>query len=67
MVLFILEQPGVKRNEDEVSEAEAEGPETLVKSEPATDVKVEAVEEHGWQSVEEEADAAEDGIVQDEI
>jgi NADP-dependent 3-hydroxy acid dehydrogenase YdfG len=67
MVLFILEQAGVKRKEDEESELEAEAPETLVKSEQAADVKVEAVEDHGWQSVEEEADAAEDGIVQDEI
>jgi len=68
MVLFILEQPGAKRrDDDEQAGVEAEVPEAPTKSENAADEKVEAVEEHGWQSIEEEGDAAEEGIVQDEI
>jgi NADP-dependent 3-hydroxy acid dehydrogenase YdfG len=68
MVLFILDQPGMKRrDDDEQAGVEAEVPGAPAKSENAADVKVEAVEEHGWQSVEEEAEAADEGIVQDEI
>jgi NADP-dependent 3-hydroxy acid dehydrogenase YdfG len=67
MVLFILEQPGLKGKGDEPVEADMGASEEPAEGGNAADVKTEAGEGHGWQSVEEEADAAEEGIVQDEI
>ena len=65
MVLFILEQSRLNSKDDESVVAVAPR-EEAVEGGDSLDAKVEAVEEHGWQSVEEEADA-EEGIVQDEI
>ena len=65
MVLFILEQPGLKGRGDESVEVDMGAGGEPGEGGDAADVKTEAVEGHGWQSVEEEA--GEEGIVQDEI
>ena len=68
MVLFILEQPGLKHQQEEFADAEVRASNETPESEHLAPVHVEPVEEYGWQSVEEEtAEAAEEGFLQDKI
>jgi NADP-dependent 3-hydroxy acid dehydrogenase YdfG len=68
MVLFILEQPGLKQREEEQAGAELAESEEVAKSGLATDAKDEAAESYEAQPGEEETfGTAEEGFVQDEI
>jgi NADP-dependent 3-hydroxy acid dehydrogenase YdfG len=67
MVLFILEQPGLRHKDDEPVGAAMSGSEKQAEG-LSTDLKAEELEPRNSQSAEEEAsDAAEEGLVQDEI
>jgi NADP-dependent 3-hydroxy acid dehydrogenase YdfG len=68
MVSFILEQPGLSDKEENAVDAEKDASEQPAESGHPRELKIEAVEEPGWQSEEEESlDAADEGFVQDEI
>jgi NADP-dependent 3-hydroxy acid dehydrogenase YdfG len=68
MVLFILEQPGLKHREDESAGAEIVESEEQAEGKLAAGAKNEVAESGDAQPDEEETtDAAEEGIVQDEI
>jgi len=68
MVLFILEQPGMKHKEDETARAEMAASEERAEGGFATDAHEEADEDDDSHSGEEEpTDAAEEGFLQDEI
>lgn len=68
MVLFILEQPGLKHKDDESAGAEIVESEKMADGGLASGAKEHADESSDVQLVKEEAtDAAEEGFVQDEI
>lgn len=68
MVLFILEQPGLKHQEEQSAGGETAASEEEVEGGLATDAKEEVAEPRDSQSGEKEtSDAAEEGFVQDEI
>jgi NADP-dependent 3-hydroxy acid dehydrogenase YdfG len=68
MVLFILEQPGLKQREDESAGSETGASEEPGFADRSTDVSAEDNEPLDSQSAEERpSDAAEEGFVQDEI
>ncbi|MGA8089906.1 MAG: SDR family NAD(P)-dependent oxidoreductase [Terracidiphilus sp.] len=68
MVLFILEQPGLRHKEEESAGAEISASEELAVGRDSNEAEAEVEEHRDSESAEEEtSDAAEEGIVQDEI